>query len=268
MGIIDSFKRTFNISGADITIVLDDANYSQDDDVSGEVFIRGGELDQSGGTIKLELKEFWTEVRSDGKNTTTQTVYKTHESIILATAFTIPPKSEQHFQFNTKLPLNSRISAAGTGWQIWVSLDISGAVDPKGYLTFPVAPSEEIQAVLETCETSLRFTESENHRRWSNTTNEAIFRMIPPEILKPELDYMRVQLVKTDDGGLQGQLVFDLQEKSITDYFKALFNKDKVTVPLLLTHKQLLLSDGLPNTQAISEVIGTAMRKVISDNSR
>ena len=97
MGTIDSFKRTFNISGADITIVLGDANYSQDDDVSGEVLIRGGELDQAGSTIKLKLKEFWTEVRSNGKNTTTHTVHKNHETIILATAFTIPPKSEQRF---------------------------------------------------------------------------------------------------------------------------------------------------------------------------
>lgn len=94
MGILDSVKRAFNISGAVITVAMDDAVYSQNDPVSGQVIITGRELEQSGKSITLELKEFWTESRSNGKTTTTVTVFKTHDTVKLADAFTIKPNSE------------------------------------------------------------------------------------------------------------------------------------------------------------------------------
>ena len=57
MGLVESFKRVFNISGAEITVNLDDEVLSQNDPVAGEVVIAGGKLDQSGSAITLELKE-------------------------------------------------------------------------------------------------------------------------------------------------------------------------------------------------------------------
>jgi sporulation-control protein spo0M len=161
MGLVESFKRTFNISGAEITVNLDDEVLSQNDPVSGEVVIVGGKLDQSGKAIALELKEFWTETRYNAatKSTTTVTVYHTHDTVNLAGAFAIKSGSEQRFRFETRLPLNGRISTGSTGWLVEVSLDIPAAVDPRGHVKLDVKPSEEIAAVLETCETILRFEE-------------------------------------------------------------------------------------------------------------
>ena len=51
MGIFDSLKRVFNISGARITVTLDDPVCSQHDHVSGEVLITGRELEQSGDDV-------------------------------------------------------------------------------------------------------------------------------------------------------------------------------------------------------------------------
>ena len=123
-------------------------------------------------------------------------------------------------------------------------------------------------AVVEACETVLRFDESARHRRWDSRSQETWFRMIPPEALKKELDYLRLQLLQTGDGGLRGELVFDLQEKSIGDYFKAMFNRDKVKAPLSLSHEQLFLPEGGANTQAIAEAIGPAMVQVITDHNK
>ena len=92
--------------------------------------------------------------------------------------------------------------------------------------------------------------------------------MIPPAALKKELDFLRLQLLQTEDGGITGELVFDLQEKSIGDYFKAIFNRDKVSMPLALSREQLFLPDGAPNTKAIADVIGSAMVKVIEDHNK
>ena len=114
----------------------------------------------------------------------------------------------------------------------------------------------------------MRFDESSRHRRWNRVTNEAWFRMIPPDVLKKELDFLRLQLLQTGDGGISGELVFDLQEKSIGDYFKAMFNQDKVKTPLRLSQEQLFMPDGEANVKAIAEVIGPAMVQVIKDHQR
>ena len=91
--------------------------------------------------------------------------------------------------------------------------------------------------------------------------------MIPPEILKKELDFMQLDLQQTEDGGVEGAIAFDLQEKSIGDYFKAIFNLDKVWEPLRLTREQLFDANGEANVKAVAEVIGPLMVKTISDRA-
>ena len=82
-------------------------------------------------------------------------------------------------------------------------------------------------------------------------------------MLKSELDYLRLQLLQTPDGGVSGHLVFDLQEKSIGDYFKAMFNKDQITKPLSLSREQLFLPDGEADLNSIRDVLAGTMMEVI-----
>ena len=73
MGFLDSVKRTFNIAGAEVCVLTEDDVYSQFDVVTGKVLIQGGRYDQEVQSIRLDLKEFWTETRSTGQTTTTVT---------------------------------------------------------------------------------------------------------------------------------------------------------------------------------------------------
>lgn len=267
MGLFDSLKHTFNINGAEIAVLLNDPPHSQYDAVSGDVVIRGGELKQTAESVILELKEFWTETQYNAatKTTTTVTKYRSHATIGLAGRVSVEPGSELRLPFKTRLPLNCRVTQSGMGWQIWVSLDIPKAVDPKGHVSLDVRPGEEFRPVIEACESSLKFNESGRHRKWNARTGVMSFRLIPPEVLKKELDFMQLNLRQTEDSGVEGEVVFDLQEKSIGDYFKAIVNLDKVTEPLRLTRDQLFLPDGDANTKAVSEVVGPLMVKTISD---
>ena len=267
MGLLDSLRHTFNINGAEISVLLADEVHSQYDVVAGEVIIRGRELKQEANSVILELKEFWTESQYNAatKTTTTVTKYRTHETIGLAGRVTVNNGSELRYPFETRLPLNSRITQSGMGWQIWVSLDIPRAVDPKGHVSLDVRPGEEFRPLVEACESVLKFNESQRHRRWNARTGVTSFRMLPPEVLKKELDFMQLELRQTDDGGVEGTVVFDLQEKSIGDYFKAIFNQDKVREPLQLSKEQLFLPDGEANLKAVAEVVGPLMVETISE---
>ena len=263
MGFLESVKRTFNIAGAEVCVQTEDDVYSQHDVVTGNVLIQGGQYDQEARSIRLDLKEFWTETRSTGKSTTTVTVYKTHETVDLAGASTIASQSEHSYPFEVRLPLNARFSTKSTGWLLKVRLDVPKAIDASGSVKLSVEPAEEMLAIVEACESSLRFEESLRHRRWEAKTTATHFRLLPPDVLRSELDYLRLELKLEEDGSVSGTLVFDLQEKSIGDYFKAILNLDQVRRTLSFSPGQIFNDRGGPNFQAISKAIGDAMQEVV-----
>ncbi len=263
MGFLDSVKRTFNIAGAEVCVLTEDDVYSQFDVVTGKVLIQGGQYDQEVQSIRLELKEFWTETRSTGKSTTTVTVYKTHQTVDLAGASTIASNTEHSYAFEVRLPPNARVSTKSTGWVLKVRLDVPRAIDASGSVKLTVEPAEQMLAIVEACESSMQFEESLRHRRWDAKTTATRFRLLPPNLLRSELDYLRLELKIEEDGSVSGTLVFDLQEKSIGDYFKAILNLDQVKRPLCLSLGQIFNDRGDPNSLVISKAIGDAMQEVL-----
>lgn len=267
MGILEGLKRTLNIAGSKIIVVTEDQNYSQGDSVRGEVEVIASDYKLTGNSINLELKEFWTETRSTGKTTTTVTVHKTHATVVFEGAFDYEPGSRHRFPFDVELPRNCRISTPHTGWCLSVSLDIPRAVDPSERVVLEVQPAEEFLAIVEVCEESLRFREKQKSRKWNTRASTTYFRLLPPEALESELDYLAFELSQADDGGVEGDLIFNVQEKSIADYFKAIVGKDKIRRQFHLASSQLNSQDGRVNREEIAVLLKGMMKEVIDQRN-
>ena len=265
MGLFEGLKRTLNIAGANITVATTAEVYSQSDPIRGEVVIVAPQYEQDGRAITLELKEFWTETRSTGKSTTTVTVYKTHVEVTLQKEFHFPPGSEHRFPFEVRLPLNSRVSIGKTGWCLAVTMEIPKARDPKGNVVLNVQPAKEFLRIVEVCEESMQFREEAKHRGWNRKSFTTYFRLLPPEVLKSELDYLALELLQNEKGGVDGQLIFNLQEKSFFDRLKAVVGKDKVRRPVHFDASELSLPDGQTNKGAIAKVIASELKAVIGE---
>ena len=263
MGIFDGLKRTMNIGGSKIRVLTEDDVYSQFDVVKGEVVITTPEYEQAGDSIKLELREFWTETRSTGKSTTTVTVHKTHATVPLHGPFAFAPGGEHRFAFEVELARNCRISTSATGWCLGVTMDIPNAIDPTAREVLKVQPAEEFLAIVGACEEHLRFQERLNSRRWDSRAEATYFRLLPPDVLKSELDYLALQLHQAEDGSVSGDLIFNLQEKSIADYFKAILGKDKIRRPFHLGLLQIYTADRCVQSETIAEAVGGMLREVV-----
>lgn len=264
MGILEGLKRRLNIAGSKIVLVARDDIYSQSDTINGEVIITAPEYRQSGNSIRLELKEFWTETRSSGTNSsTTVTVYKSHGEVILEREFNFGPGTEHRFPFEVQLPRNCRISTKDTGWCLVVTMDIPKAIDPTEKVILSVRPAEEFLAIIEACEENMKFQERAKSRSWDRKSLKTYFRLLPPEVLKSELDYLALDVLQTEDDGVEGDLIFNLQEKSILDYFKTIIGKDRIRKPLQLSASQLFLPGGNVDGKSISQVIAVPLRQVV-----
>ena len=268
MGMLEGLKQTLNIAGSKITVVTEDPIYSQFDVIRGEVQVTAPEYKQAGHSIKLALTEFWTEVRSTGKTTTVVPVYKTHAEVALQGRFDFEPRSQHRFAFEVKLPRNCRLSTDSTGWCLAVSMEIPRAIDPTERVVVEVQPAEAILAIIEGCEEHLRFQERQKSRQWNANSSKIYFRLMPPEELKSELDYLAFEMAQAEEGSVEGELIVNLQEKSMADYFKAIVGKDKIRRSFRLASSQLYAQDGRVRSGNLALFIGGLLKEVIDQRKQ
>ncbi|MDH5682661.1 MAG: sporulation protein [Spirochaetota bacterium] len=264
MGLMKNIKKVFNIGGIEITVDIHNESIRQGDEIRGKVIIWGGDYEQSGDSILLELKEYWTETRGTGNTRRTVTVYRERETVSLAGDFSVMPGFENTYSFSVTLPLNSRISNSSEGWCLVVTLDIPKAIDPYDMVKLDVSPARDLEAIVRSCENKLRFKEQSDYRDWYKSDSSVYFRLIPPDDLKDKLDYLAFKLYLTADGDVRGSITYNLQEKSLGDYFKALLGMDNVKKPFEIKKARLRDDSGKLNEDSVLELINPDIQKIIN----
>lgn len=265
MGLLDGLKKAFNIGGAQISVELPQDAFHQGENISGLVIITGSDREVAGDKITAELEEYWTESRGTGKNRRTVTVRKTRDYKILEEPFRIEPGAEYSYDFNLKLPMNSRMPTNSTGWNLKVNLDIPMALDPHHIIKLKLLPAKEFLAVTGAMCAKLGF--QENMRKsgvWRVGDSSTYMRVDPPEDLRKEFDYIAFQLRQTSDG-ITGEIIYNLQEKKFTDYLKAVVGMDKITEHIQLSNEQLFVPDGNINIQEITAPIDKRIQEIIAE---
>ncbi|OGV41468.1 MAG: hypothetical protein A2X48_09525 [Lentisphaerae bacterium GWF2_49_21] len=265
MGILEALKRTFNIGGAKIEILAGSSVFPQGGEIKGQLLIKCGNYEISGNSITMLLEEFWQERRGSGKNSHTVTVRSPHGKITFADRFTLDSGMEYAYPFSFKLPLNSRLSTSSTGWSLMVVLDVPKAFDPEKRIILKVGPAKEFLAVSEALQRQLNFKEKPKSWRWDKSTSATYFRLIPAEDLQKEFDYIAFELLQEYNGGVSGTVIFDLQEKFLKDYFKAIVDLDWVRQPFKLERSELYREKGSFNYEFITQKLNTYIRKIIAE---
>lgn len=229
MGLLDSFKRTFNIGGCAIAIHPAADALRQGEAVAGTVALRGGDFAQEARSLRIALVEFWTERRGSGKNRRTVTVTREEAAQTLAGPLAIAPGEERALPFRLALPRDARLSEPGRreGWRLEVGMDVPGAVDPTGSLGLAVGPAAALLDLVALWQEVLRWSEDPGRRSWDRAARTTCFRFRPPGELAGDFDHLDLACRPLPDGDWQAALSFDLQEKSLLDRLKALIDIDK-----------------------------------------
>jgi len=254
----NALRRTFNISGCDITIQPNQSEYNQGDPVSCELIITGGKYEQNASEITVELEESYT--TGSGDNQTTH--YDTIDQKQLERNTSLKPGEAHKYEFSTCLPSNCRLSSSSghTGWALVVKVDVPNALDPEERILLQVNPHREFFAIWQACEAELRF--SQETSTWGHYYSD---RFVPPQALKSELDCMDLNLIQNGTT-TECTIIFDLQEKSVADYFKMITFQDKVKREISFSCDEIFDGDGNPKTTEIAQKIAKEMQEVIEAN--
>ena len=250
-------------NGYEITIQTDDNHHSQSDKVTGSIIIRTGDPELCGSGLYIKLIEFSEDTNRSECGWTRTTRVRSVDSADLSGPFRFLPWTSNEFDFSVYLPMNCRVSGRDGGWYLGVDLIIPGVEDPMEYLVLDVGPSEEIMAVIDTIEEDMRFHERLRRRKWDPETGRVHFQLFPPRALQCEFDLIALELEQTSEGGVKGDIMFDLQENSFMDYIRSIKGLDRVRRYMELVDEPVLLPDGDRNGPMIMEEVLRKMRYVL-----
>jgi sporulation-control protein spo0M len=154
---ITFLKKTFNISGCEITINPERSIFHQGDEVKCNFTIMGSEYEQTADEITISLEESWQESRGSGDNQSTVTIRKDIVTSVVGANLIIKPGDSHHYEFTAQLPPNCRLSDSSDslGWCMVVKIDVPRAKDPVERLSIEVVPHREFLAIEHSLQTVL-----------------------------------------------------------------------------------------------------------------
>jgi len=255
----NALRKTFNISGCDIVIQPNQSEYHQGDPVSCELIITGGKYEQNVSEIIVELQEIHTP-KDNGSETE---CYNTIDRKQLESNISLKPGETYKYRFSSTLPPNCRLSSSSgdTGWALFVKVDVPNALDPEEQILLEVKPHREFFTIWQACEAELRFS----HEKGTFGSFHEKQRFVPPQALKSELDCMDLYLFQNGDT-TNCIISFDLQEKSVADYFKMITLQDKVEREISFSRRDIFDDEGRAQATVIAQKIAKEMQEVIEAN--
>jgi hypothetical protein len=258
MNIIDFIKRILHIGGPQIDLVTRDTQYYPSDLIRGDLAITAPDYRQNIQSITVNLKEFWVEYLTRGGSALRggTSMYHQHDSTTIANGFVFEPRMQYRFPFEVQLPRNCRVSSKESGWRLGVVITAFGSHVSRADFDINVQLSKVLQTIIEAIEKSTKFTEVPRGRKFIPNTfsTRLIFR--PPEHLQSDLQYFKLDVSFTDEGGIEGNMLFNMTESMITG------GKHSHEFQIKPTH--LFHPDGKVDTSTITNIISAKSFEAIA----
>jgi len=241
---------SYGIEWADIKLGMDKTRYHQGDLINCELYLKGNGNERSVNVLRIMLEA--TKVRTAGNGYTKAAGRKHLQTVEIDTAVDLDQHDPLLLPFTLQLPQSISFTDSTLCWSISVELKKGTGSIVSVTRHFQVLPQKILMEILATVESSLGFKENLHVRHWLEDSQKTRFLLEPDYRYKKHLDYVQLEIRETDTGDIEGQFEFDLQERVLTDYVKAILGKDKVHLPFLLKSEELFENTGSMNPEAVT----------------
>jgi hypothetical protein len=265
-------KKTWNISGCEITVVFDQSQYHQGDTINCSVSVTFNKS-VNVKTMMIAIQEWWKASTGSGDSLTYYTERKDRVIKVLIDDMEIEKGNTYDYEFTGQLPDNCRLSLPSEdtiqrgGWKLFVAVDSPPAEEQIEGIDLKVKPYREFTAVYNAIESDLNFTHQTKFMiDYFVGLNRNYRRYIPPESLSSELDCMDVTLSQSGEM-TKCELIFDLQEKSLKDYAKMVVKQDKVKRNIQFSSDEIFDNEKNVNAKMISQKIEEEIKSVVKERA-
>jgi len=237
MSLFEKMKASIGIGAAKVDARLDNHIVTPGMELTGEVYILGGNVEQDINGVYLNLNTTITK-EIDGKRIYSKYTFFRY---LVSSQFTISPKEEKTIPFSFIIPFESPLSLGNT--QVWIQteLDIPLALDPsdKDYIEVSPAPSNRI--ILEALD-SLGFVLRQvdnvpGHKNSMGVIQEFEFFPRSGEF-KGLLDEIEV-VTLPDTYGIRLFLEIDRKARGFSSFFSEALEMDETKITLTLEFEEI-----------------------------
>ncbi len=238
MSFFKKMLASVGIGNAKVDTVLDTAQVPVGGDISGIVYIEGGQVDQQVDRIYLFIKSEYIREHDDRKVRETATITK----FLLTDRFTLRAGERKEVPFRFTLPEYTPITLRSSGVWVETGLDIPSAADATDRDALNVTPSDEIQIALDAIELlGFRLREVTNDyapRLGGPLSFVQEFEYVPTTKFRGQLDELEV-LFRQQNGDLELMLEVDRRARGLGGFFSEAMGTDESLVRLRLSHSDL-----------------------------
>ncbi|WP_062270541.1 sporulation protein [Endozoicomonas arenosclerae] len=151
----DKLKASLGFGAAKVDTVLDNIALTQGDELTGTIYVKGGDVEQTIAAISLS---FNTEVKEESDSGVSYQTFPLGE-MVLTDSFNIQPGEEQQIPFSWPLHAETPVTVLNTQnnqSRFWVEtqLDIEFAVDPSDRDFIEIHPLPVVAGVIHAIEQS------------------------------------------------------------------------------------------------------------------
>lgn len=229
MSFFKKMLASVGIGNAKVDTVLDTAEVPVGGDISGIVYIEGGQVDQQVDRLYLFIKSEYIREHDDRKVRETATIAK----FLVSDRFNLRAGERKEIPFRFTLPEYTPITLRSSGVWVETGLDIPSAVDATDRDALNVTPSDEIQIALDAIELlGFRLREVTNdyaprHRGPLSFVQE--FEYVPTTKFRGQLDELEV-LFNQSNGELELLLEVDRRARGLGGFFSEAMGTDESLV--------------------------------------
>ncbi|NGZ76384.1 sporulation protein [Saccharibacillus alkalitolerans] len=238
MSFFKKMLASVGIGNAKVDTVLDSAEVPVGGDISGVVYIQGGQVEQQVDRIYLFLKSEYIREHDDRKVRETATITK----FLLTERFTLRAGERKEVPFRFTLPEYTPVTLRSSGVWIETGLDIPSAADATDRDALNVTPSDEIQVALDAIELlGFRLREVTNDyapRLGGPLPFVQEFEYVPTTKFRGHLDELEV-LFRQQHGDLELLLEVDRRARGLGGFFSEAMGTDESLVRLNLSRSDL-----------------------------
>lgn len=238
MSFFKKMLASVGIGNAKVDTVLDTAQVPVGGDISGIVYIEGGQVDQQVDRIYLFIKSEYIREHDDRKVRETATITK----FLLTDRFTLRAGERKEVPFRFTLPEYTPITLRSSGVWVETGLDIPSAADATDRDALNVTPSDEIQIALDAIELlGFRLREVTNDyapRLGGPLSFVQEFEYVPTTKFRGQLDELEV-LFRQQNGDLELMLEVDRRARGLGGFFSEAMGTDESLVRVRFSNSDL-----------------------------
>lgn len=250
-------RWSYGIEWAQIEIELSKTKFFQGDKLEGKLHLQGNGQERSIKEFVISLEATRYRTSGNGYAKATGTDYK--RSIKIDTEIDLYSPKPLSLPFEFQIPKDISFTDSIHAWGIHIEFLRSNGSRTTISRAFAVLPRKSFMDILRVAHCELGFQENLHVREWKKDSHITRFYLEPDEQYQKQLDAILLDLFETEHGDIKGQFEFNLQERTITDYFKAAIGRDRVRLPFLIKAEDLYDETG----QTKSEVIADYLREQI-----